>query len=161
MKDIHIKTRNKKNSINEIKNIRKRIYDNYMCDLNDCNLDIETDRIYINSLKDKQNNPLLTGAIASVVGVIAGIILPPCLELFSKPTSSFQISFPNIIAFIITLGIILVFLVVISIFYYFVMIKDIFKIYKKYLKKNTYYDICLEVLDEIEEKIKEREKEKV
>ena len=41
------------------------------------------------------------------------------------------------------------------------MIKDIFKIYKKYLKKNTYYDICLEVLDEIEEKIKEREKEKV
>lgn len=108
-----------------------------------------------------QNNPLLTGAIASVVGVIAGIVFPPCLELFSKPTSSFQFSFPNIIAFIITLGIILIFLVVISIFYYFVMIKDIFKIYKKYLKKNTYYDICLEVLDEIEEKIKEREKEKV
>lgn len=156
MKDIHIKTRDKKDSIQEIKDIRKRIYDNYMCDLNDCNLDTNIERSYINSLKDKQNNPLFTGAIASIIGIIAGILLPPILNLFSTLTKNFEFSFPYIIALIIVFGIILIFLGVVFAFYYFVMIKDIFKIYKRYLKRNAYYDICLEVLDEIEEKIKEK-----
>ena len=158
MESIHIKTRDKKDTIKEIREIRKRIYDDYMCDLNDCNLDIENERLYINSLKDKQNNPLFTGAIASIIGVVVAIILPQLFNLFSKAASSMQFSIPYLIAFIIVFIILLIFLGIVFAFYYVVMIKDIFKIYKIYLKRNTYYDICLEVLDDIEEKIKLKEK---
>lgn len=161
MESIHIKTRDKKDSINAINDIRKRIYNDYMCDLNDCNLDIENERLYINSLKDKQNNPLFTGVLASVVGVLAGIILPPFFNLFSPLTKHIEFSPEYFIVLVITFIIILIFLGLVFAFYYVVMIKDIFKIYKRYLKKNTYYSICLEVLDEIEKEMKLREKESV
>ena len=158
MKNIHINTRKDKNTKKFISETRKRIYNDYICDLNDGNLDIENERLYINSLKDQYNNSIFTGVIASIIGVLAGIILPPLFELFSKATNSFQISFSYLIALIITFIIILIFLFLVFIFYYFIILKDIFKIYKKYLKRITYYSICLEVLDEIENKIKEKEK---
>ncbi|ELC8441009.1 hypothetical protein QYB59_000003 [Clostridium perfringens] len=161
MEDIHIKTRDKKDSINAINDIRKRVYDDYMCDLNDCNLDIENERLYINSLKDKQNNPLFTGVLASVVGVVVGIILPPFFQLFSKSTESIHFSLASLIAFVLAFIVILIFLGIVFACYYLIIIKDIFNFYKRYLKKNTYYSICLEVLDEIEKEIKLREKESV
>lgn len=158
MENIHIKTRDKKDNIKSISEMRKRIYNDYRCDLNDCNLDIDIEKLYINSLKNKQNNPLFTGVLASVVGVIVGILLPPLFDLFSKATNSIQFSLSYLIAFIITFIIILIFLVIVFIFYYFVMIKDIFNLYQKYLNRNTYYSICLEVLDEIEKEINSRKR---
>lgn len=146
MKSTHIKTRKVKNDRQEIEYMYKLITNDYICNFNDGNLNIQNEKLFINSQKDKYNNPLMTGAVASVLGVVVGIILNPMFDMFKKISTS------NIIAFLIVLVFLIVFIGIILGFYYLFIIKDIFKFYKSYLKKNTYYSICLDVLNELEKR---------
>lgn len=142
MESIHERIREDKNNRKEIINMRKKIYNDYICDLNDGNLNIHDEKSFIKSLIDKSNK-IITISIGSILGVIIGIFLNPIFSVFSTNDHILTILFIDL-PFIIAL------LFFVCIIYYLLFVKDIFKIYESLLKKNIYYSICLDVLDDLE-----------